>query len=532
MTGVTARLSPPAAAASVHQGGSIGEMIICAIGRYPDRVAFIDADRSITYAALGQRIGKAMAAFRSLGLKRGDGVMQLSGNQAEVFIVMAAAYLLGLRSVTLHAMGGYDDHAYIVHDAQPSVFISEEAHRQRAADLRAACADVPHWFAHGRCEGLSDFWELAHALEPEPLVSHAQSTDIIRLAYTGGTTGKPKGVMLANRSVWMQAVLLMAARGLRPGVRVLCPTPISHGAGAMIVPTLALGGTFVLQRGFDPERFIDAVEQHRIGSTFLVPTMIYKLLDHPRCATADFSSLELLSYGASPMTPARIREAIARIGPVLSQSYGQTECPSNILHLTAEDHCRTDVDTLASAGMPYPGVTVALLDEDDRPVAPGAVGELCVRSPLVMDGYWKQPELTAQVLRNGWLHTGDMARRDAHGYYYLVDRRKDMVISGGFNVYPKEVEDVIAQHPAIAAVAVIGVPDERWGEAVKAIVVKRPQAQIDAEEIRELVRHAKGAVCTPKTVDFAEALPLTPLGKPDKKALRERYWGGQARSIH
>lgn len=515
-----------------HDGGSIGEMIISAIGRFPNRAAFIDGDRSVTYTELGELIGKAMAAFRSLGLQRGDGVMQLSGNRVEVFVVMAAAYLLGLRSVTLHAMGGFDDHAYIVRDAEPSVFISEEAYKQRAIALRADCTEVAHWFAHGGCEGLDDFWRLADAMEPEALISHAYSSDIIRLAYTGGTTGKPKGVMLANRSVWMQAVMLMAARSLQQGARVLCPTPISHGAGAMIVPTLALGGTFVLQRGFDPDRFIDAVETHRISSVFLVPTMIYKLLDHPRCATADFTSLELLSYGASPMTPARIREAISRIGPVLAQSYGQTECPSNILHLTAEDHCRTDVDTLASAGMPYPGITVALLDENDQPVKPGEVGELCVRGPLVMDGYWKQPEQTQQAMRNGWLHTGDMARRDAHGYFYLVDRRKDMVISGGFNVYPKEVEDVIAQHPAVAAVAVIGVPDERWGEAVKAIVVKRPDARVEPDELRELVRHAKGAVCTPKTVDFTEALPLTPLGKPDKKALRERYWGDQARAIN
>ncbi|WP_029554731.1 AMP-binding enzyme, partial [Verminephrobacter aporrectodeae] len=187
---------------------------------------------------------------------------------------------------------------------------------------------------------------------------------------------------------------------------------------------------------------------------------------------------------------------------------------------------------LASAGMPYPGVTVALFDAEDRPVADGAVGELCVRSPLVMDGYWKQPELTRQTLRGGWLHTGDLARRDANGYYHLVDRRKDMLISGGFNVYPREVEDVIAQHPAVAAVAVIGVPDERWGEAVKAVVVRHPGAQVEGEALRALVRQAKGAVCTPKTVDFVDALPLTPLGKPDKKQLRAHYWQGQARAIH
>ncbi|MCW8168797.1 acyl-CoA synthetase [Verminephrobacter aporrectodeae subsp. tuberculatae] len=523
---------PCALAVQAHAGGSIGEMIIHAIQRFPERVAFVEADRSIDYAALGRRIGQALAALRSLGLRRGDCVMQLSGNRSDVFAVMAAAYLMGLRSVTLHALGGYEDHAYIVGDAEPSVFLAEAAHRERALALRAACPGVAHWFAHDACADLADFWALALSLEPAPLRSEARPEDIIRLAYTGGTTGRPKGVMLANRSVWMQAVLLMAARGMRAGMRVLCPTPISHGAGAMIVPTLASGGRIILQRGFDPDRFIDALQAQRAHAAFLVPTMIYRLLDHPRCAGADFSSLELLSYGAAPMAPARIREALARFGPVLAQSYGQSECPSNILHLTPEDHRRTDIDVLASAGMPYPGVTVALFDAEDRPVADGAVGELCVRSPLVMDGYWKQPELTRQTLRGGWLHTGDLARRDANGYYHLVDRRKDMLISGGFNVYPREVEDVIAQHPAVAAVAVIGVPDERWGEAVKAVVVRHPGAQVEGEALRALVRQAKGAVCTPKTVDFVDALPLTPLGKPDKKQLRAHYWQGQARAIH
>lgn len=525
-------MNPESRSASVHSGGTIGDMLIAAIGRYPDRTAFIDGDQTLTFAQLGRQIGHAISAFRQLGLVRGDGVMQLSGNRTEVFVTMAAAYLMGLRSVTLHAMGGLEDHAYIVEDAQPKLFISEPAHLERMKELRRRGGDSIQWFSHGECSGFNDFWKTAMALDPAPLFSQATSVDIIRLAYTGGTTGKPKGVMLANRSVWMQAVLLMAARGMRPGMRVLCPTPISHGAGAMIVPTLAMGGTFILQRGFDPDRFIDAVEQYRVGAAFLVPTMIYKLLDHPRCVTADFSSFELLSYGASPMTPARIREAIERFGPVLAQSYGQTECPSNILHLTTEDHIRTDVDVLASAGMPYPGVTVALLDDQDEPVAQGDVGELCVRSPLVMDGYWNQPALTELALRGGWLHTGDMARRDKHGYYYLVDRKKDMIISGGFNVYPKEVEDVIAQHPAVASVAVIGVPDDRWGEAVKAVVVLRPSAQVSEVALQDCVRAAKGAVCTPKTIDFVVALPLTGLGKPDKKALRAQYWSNQERAVH
>ncbi|UBM08277.1 AMP-binding protein [Cupriavidus metallidurans] len=515
-----------------HVGGTIGEMIVHAIDRYPDRVAFIDGDARMTYRALGDRISQAISAFRALGLVRGDCVVQLSGNRPEVFIVMAAAYLMGLRSVTLHAMGGVDDHAYIVDDAEARVFMADPVYAERALALRERCAGVAHWFGHADVPGLPSFWDRATSFAPARLVPEALTTDVIRLAYTGGTTGKPKGVMLANRCVWMQAVLLLAARSLPDDLRLLCPTPISHGAGAMIVPTLWRGGTIILQHGFDAERFIDAVETHRASMTFLVPTMIYTLLDHPRARTADFSSLQTLSYGASPMAPARIREAIDRFGPILAQSYGQTECPSNILQLTQEDHMRTDVDTSTSAGMPYPGVTVALLDDNDEPVAPGSVGELCVRSPLVMDGYWKQPQLTALALRNGWLHTGDMAYRDQFGYYYLVDRKKDMIISGGFNVYPKEVEDVLTGHPGVAAAAVIGVPDAKWGEAVKAVVVPRPGAQLDVEALRALVRHAKGAVSTPKTIDFVDALPLTALGKPDKKQLRERYWGGMGRAVN
>jgi fatty-acyl-CoA synthase len=330
----------------------------------------------------------------------------------------------------------------------------------------------------------------------------------------------------------MQAVLLLAARQLPAELRLLCPTPISHGAGAMLVPTLWRGGTVILQRGFDPEKYIEALQEHRASFSFLVPTMVYAILDHPRSRTADFSSLRLLSYGASPMAPARIEEALRVFGPVLVQSYGQTESPSNILFLSQEDHVRTDVDTLGSAGMPYPGVTVELLDDQDQPVEAGAIGELCVRSPLVMEGYWKQPELTAEVLRNGWLHTGDMAYRDPHGYYFLVDRKKDMIISGGFNVYPKEIENVLAAHPAVAAAAVIGVPDEKWGEAVKAVVVLRAEGTATEEELKAAVRSAKGPVNTPKSIDFVQALPLTTLGKHDKNQLRARYWGDRARRIN
>jgi fatty-acyl-CoA synthase len=256
------------------------------------------------------------------------------------------------------------------------------------------------------------------------------------------------------------------------------------------------------------------------------------LLDHPRTRSVDFSRLHSLMYGAAPMTPARIREAIGVFGPVLVQGYGQTEAPNTLLTLTREDHLSQDDRRLASAGRPYPGITLAVLDDDDRPVTQGQVGEICVRGSLVMSGYWKQPEQTAQALRNGWLHTGDMAWQDEEGYFYIVDRKKDMIISGGFNVYPKEIENVLATHAAVASVAVIGVPDPKWGEAVKAVVVLRPGASTTEAELMALAREKKGPVAAPKSVDFVESLPVTALGKPDKKALRARYWGGQQRAVN
>lgn len=517
----------------VYTGGSIGDLIVQALARHPDRIAIIDDQKQLTYRQLARRIGQAMSAFTALGLKRGDGVVQLAGNRGDVFVVMAAVYLLGLRSISLHGMGGLDDHAYIVQDSDASFFVADKGYTQRLDELRPRCPAIRHWYSHeAGIPGQTCFWEFAEQFEPMALRVSARPDDVIRLAYTGGTTGKPKGVMLTNRSMWMQALTLMGARPLPGELRLLCPTPISHGAGAMLVPTLWRGGTIILQRGFDPERYLAALELHKATATFLVPTMIYSILDHPGAKTADFSSLEMVSYGASPMSPTRLQEALRVFGPVLVQSYGQTECPSNILFLSQEDHVRRDVDTLGSAGMPYPGVTVALLDENDMPVEQGAVGELCVRSPLVMEGYWKLPELTAQVMRNGWLHTGDMAYRDEHGYYFLVDRKKDMIISGGFNVYPKEIENVLGAHEAVAAAAVFGVPDGKWGEAVKAVVALRPGMSVGEDELKAAVRSAKGPVNTPKSIDFVDALPLTALGKPDKNRLRKQYWSGQDRRIN
>jgi fatty-acyl-CoA synthase len=265
---------------------------------------------------------------------------------------------------------------------------------------------------------------------------------------------------------------------------------------------------------------------------YAVPTMLYTLIDYVRAHRPDISNLKLIMYGASPAAPARVKEALELFGPILCQNYGQSEAPSSIMVLRQCDHVADDLERLSSCGMPYSGVQVELLDNACNPVPKGETGEICVRGPIVMSGYWKKPELTEEALRGGWLHTGDLARQDAHGYYFIVGRSKDMIISGGFNVYPKEVENVISAHPAVAAAAVIGVPDPKWGEAVKAVIVVRDGATLDAEEIISLVREKKGPVYAPKSVDFVDKIPVTSLGKPDKAALKKKYWSDQVRSVN
>jgi len=261
--------------------------------------------------------------------------------------------------------------------------------------------------------------------------------------------------------------------------------------------------------------------------------MVYVLLDHPGIAQADLSSLELIIYGASPMSPARLVEAMKRFGPVFMQLYGQSEAPNCITALHKHEHDPENrPERLASCGTPSGSSQVALLDDDGKEVRVGEVGEICVRGPLVMLGYWNKPEETEKAFRHGWLHTGDMARRDTDGFIYIVDRSKDLIITGGFNVFPREVEDVLTRHPAVAAAAVIGVPDEKWGEAVKAVVVLKAGETVAPEALIALVREHKGPVQAPKSVDFVDALPVTGLGKPDKKALRARYWSGQQRAVH
>ena len=384
---------------------------------------------------------------------------------------------------------------------------------------------VPEALAHvGK-----DLAATAATFEPQPLEAVTLPPDhVVSITYTGGTTGKPKGVIGTSRTMATMTQIQLAEWEWPESPRFLMCTPLSHAGAAFFVPTVIKGGSLYVLAKFDPAEVLRTIEEQRITATMLVPSMLYALMDHPDSRTRDLSSLETVYYGASAINPVRLQEAIERFGPIFAQYYGQSEAPMVISYLAKGDH---DKARLSSCGRPSAFLRTALLGDDGQPVPVGEPGEICVAGPLLAGGYWKLPEATAETFRDdGWMHTGDVAREDEDGFWFIVDRTKDMIVTGGFNVFPREVEDVVAEHPAVAQVGVIGTPDERWGEAVTAVVVLRPGHELTEDlvvEIKQMVKDRKGAVQSPKQVIAADALPLTGLGKPDKKALRATYWTGE-----
>lgn len=314
-------------------------------------------------------------------------------------------------------------------------------------------------------------------------------------------------------------------------IRYLAATPISHAAGSLILPTFIRGGCVYLQEKYDAQSFLELVQAHQINTTFLVPTQIYGLLDSPHLKEYDHGSLELILYGAAPMAPARLLEALEKIGPVFGQLYGQAEAPMAISYLKKADHDPSRPHLLGSCGQIIPGNQVKLLNDQMQEVKQGEIGELCVRGPLVMQGYLNRPEENDKAFAGQWLHTGDMARADEQGFLYIVDRAKDMIISGGFNVYPSEVEHCLARHPDVAMSAVIGIPHEKWGEEVTAIIVRKEGRNPSDKELIDFVLTHKGVVNAPKSIIFVNELPLTSLGKVNKKAIRNQYWANQTRQV-
>jgi fatty-acyl-CoA synthase len=521
---------------ALHHQPLMPHLLIEGLNRYHDEPCLLLGDKVATYRDVRENTSQLVQALQSKGLGVGSRIAVISANRPEVLANIAAMQIAGCIGTPLHPLGSLDDHAYVLEAAEIDTLIYDPAvFEQVAAALQQKVPALNKLLAFGPTEVGEDYLALAQTFQPQPLIApDVDPEDVASINFTGGTTGKPKGVMSAYRVIAAMTQIQMAEWEFPEELRMLIATPLSHAAAAFFIPVLQKGGAFYVMQGFSPDEFFDLVEKHKITCTMLVPVMLYFLLDSPRSATADMSSMSTIFYGASPMSPARLREGIEKWGQVFYQFYGQSEAPMVVANMRKAEHDLNKPQRLSSCGRPAPWVHMSLLDSDGTPVARGEAGEICVRGPLVMKGYKDMPEQTAEAFAGGWLHTGDIGRLDEDGFLYIVDRTKDMIVTGGFNVFPREVEDVLATHEAVGQVVVIGVPDEKWGEAVKAVVVLKPGFEPGEplqSALQEWVKQAKGAVQSPKSIDFVDAVPLTPVGKPDKKAVRARYWESSERGV-
>ena len=509
----------------LHRPALITEIVAHALNHDVDRVVMVLGDgQTQTAGELRDLISRYQQAFSAMMPKPLRAAV-IAKNRVEVPAVMNALTFAGVVSTTLHPMGAIEDFLYVIEDAKIDLLVYDGDHFDAvAAELKERAPQLKHLVAIGESDVGPSINDLALSYQPRVLtIPDADPDTVARIAYSGGTTGKPKGIMVTHRTMVTSTMIQLTEWEWPNEIRHLICAPLSHSGAAVLSALLLNGGAMVVVPGFEPVAVMQAIERHRITSVLMVPTMVLALIDHPRFGEFDLSSLEVIFYGASAFPAARLKEAIGKLGPIFFQFYGQSEAPLSITVMRRAEHLVDDPLRLASCGRPTPWVRVALMDDAMTPVPDGEPGEICVQGPLVMGGYLNKPEETAQVLEGGWLHTGDVAIKGPDGFLRIVDRKKDMIVTGGFNVFAREVEDVISTHPAVRHVAVIGIPDPKWGEMVHAVVVTAPGQAVEAAELIALVRSRKGSVQAPKSIDFVDEIPLSAVGKPDKKALRARY---------
>jgi acyl-CoA synthetase (AMP-forming)/AMP-acid ligase II len=502
--------------------------------RLPDKAAVLDGGHVATYANHVDRTCRLASGMRSsLGVGRGDryAVMALNGHQ--YLELYHASFLSGSIINPLNLRLAPKELEFIIKDSGSRVCFTDAFFAPMVDRVRSEAGidqivligggDVPHDVKYE---------DVIAAGGPE-VPDEPEEEDPAILMYTGGTTGLPKGVLLDNRALMLDLYKVATRWTMDEGYVYLHQTPMFHAASlGAVLAVPAVGGQSTFVALFDPPQVLDVIERHGVTMTVMVPTMISMLLDHPDFKPGRLASLKILTYGASPMPTALVERVLALFPDMdLYQGYGMTENCGLLTCLGPEEH-RRGGDFLRSAGRPMPGSVVSILDDDGKPLPPGESGEVCARAGNYMREYWNRPEETASVFRDGWYHTGDAGYLDSSGYLYLVDRVKDMIVTGGENVYSAEVENAIASHPDVAQVAVIGIPSEQWGEAVLALVVRRPGGTATADDIKAWARERIAGYKVPKSVEFrTEPLPLSGAMKILKRELRAPYWEGRDRAV-
>ncbi|KFF95864.1 o-succinylbenzoate--CoA ligase [Streptomyces europaeiscabiei] len=480
----------------------------------PQRTALIHGDTSITYGELYERTTRLAHALRASGVRRGDRIAYLGPNHPSYLETLFAAGTLGAVFVPLNTRLAGPEIAYQLADSGAKALVYGPGFTGLVAGLPGD-TDVRTYVETG-----TEYEALLAGAEAEPIDQPVTADDTCIIMYTSGTTGRPKGAMLTHGNIIWNAVNVLVDQDVITDERALVSAPLFHTAGLnmLTLPVLLKGGTCVLVEAFAPEATFDLIERHRITFMFGVPTMFDQVARHPRWADADLSSLRMLSCGGSPVPTPLIAKFQER-GLTFLQGYGMTEAAPGTLFLDAE-HA---VSKAGSAGVPHFFSDVRVVRPDMTPVDVDEPGEVVVRGPHVMPGYWGLPEETAAVFADGWFRSGDAARVDEDGYVFIVDRIKDMIISGGENIYPAEIEDQLLAHPDVVECAVIGVPDDKWGEVPRAVVVPREGSALDADEVLASLAGRLAKYKIPKSVVIADELPRTASGKLLKARVRKRY---------
>jgi acyl-CoA synthetase (AMP-forming)/AMP-acid ligase II len=509
------------------------------VREHGEKTFAIQDGRSLTYGQALVETNRLANALVEDGLQPGDRIGILSKNSIEYVLLYLAGSKTGVVPVPLNYRLAPREWQYILDDAGARLVLASNDFLKGMDLIRNDLATVGRFIAID--DPGTDNWEtyqrwVAGRSTDAPERTITAEHDLFQL-YTSGTTGYPKGAVLTQGAVTAALMQLGLEHQIRPGERVLIVAPLFHvaGANATAFPALVAGGCLIIQANFNPAEVVRALSEEQIGMALFVPAMIQACLTAvPDVGQRAFEHLRLIHYGASPIAEHTLRMAMDVFRCDFTQGYGMTEMTAAISVLSAADHRRAlagQPELLLSAGRPVVGTEVRIVDAGDRPVPNGTTGEIVARGPQLTRGYWNQPEATAYNLRGGWMHTGDAGYLDDEGYIYIQDRLKDMIVSGGENVYPRMVEEVLYQHPAVAQAAVIGVPDERWGETVKAIVILRQGMEATAEEIMDFCRDKLGGFERPRSVDFVDTLPRTPSGKVLKRVLREPYWADQPRRV-
>lgn len=515
----------------------LGDIIRKNARKHGKKIGLIYEGRELTFGEISRNVNRFANAMLDLGIKKGDHVAILSKNCPEYLEFYFASAMIGAIPVGINYRLVDKEVEFIANDAEAKLLVVSAEYEQILQAIQGNLVAEHYFSLGGKINGMHEYEALvSSASEAGPNIKLDKDDPALQM-YTSGTTGRPKGAMLSHRNILAGTIGTVFIAEAHVRSRFFTPAPLYHMAAMLACLTSwILGATVVLARDYIPHECLQTIQDHKITHGAMVPAMIIFCLQVPGIEKYDFSSLEVMLTGASPFPIQALKQAVKVFDCKFGQFFGQTESAGIMAFLGPGDHViqgdERQEQTMKSAGKEMWQNEVRVVDEEGNDVMPGEIGEVIGRGPNNMVGYWKLPAATAEALKDGWLHTGDLGTIDEEGYLYIVDRKKDMIVSGAENIYPAQIEAILMVHPAIAEAAVIGIPHASWGESVKAIIVLKEGAQATEDEIVGFCRKSLAGYKIPRSIDFIDALPRNPTGKVLKTVLREKYWEGHEKRVH